>query len=244
MDLLKHRDVSAVTDDGYFQHTWPVYRCLYCEVDEGNETFILTAGRWYKVATDFVEKVNLSFRNIDKVDLKLPEFDDETEEAYNRRVSSNDPTRLTFLDRKLVMFGGGASRFEFCDLVSSDCDLIHVKRYAGSNVLSHLFNQGVTAGELYVSDAAFRQLVDPLLPTHLRLEDFTQRPNTSNYRVVFAIVSAEKGDSLTLPFFSRLSLRQAVRALRGYGYRVGIAKVSVADTRVKLKRFAKKKKKN
>jgi uncharacterized protein (TIGR04141 family) len=243
VEYLRSHAVSAVTDEGFFTYTWPIYKCLYCEVEEAGETYLLTAGHWYKVATDFVQEVNESFQNVDRVDLNLPEYDDDTEENYNRRVAAADPQRLTFMDRKVVLFGGGASRIEFCDLLSSDRDIIHVKRYSGSSVLSHLFNQGSAAAELYASDASFRQLINEHLPGGLKLGNVAQRPNTSDYRIVYAIISSEKGDGLTLPFFSRLSLRQAVRRLRGYGYRVCITKIDVAASRLVLKRYAKKRKK-
>ena len=147
------------------------------------------------------------------------------------------------MDRKLVSFGGGASRIEFCDLISSDRDIIHVKRYAGSSVLSHLFNQGSASAELYASDASFRRIINEHLPGSLRVENVAQRPNTSDYRIIYAIISSKRGESLTLPFFSRLSLRHAVRALQGYGYRVGITKINVDSSRAALKRYSRKRKK-
>jgi uncharacterized protein (TIGR04141 family) len=181
---------------------------------------------------------------VDRVDLNLPEYDDDAEEAYNRRVADANPQRLILMDKKLLSFGGGTSKFEFCDLISSDRDMIHVKRYAGSSVLSHLFNQGVAAAELYASDATFRQLIDKHLPENLKLGDVVPRPNTSAYRVVYAMISSQSGGNLTLPFFSRLSLRQAVRTLRAYGYQVAIAKIGVAPSRALLKRYAEKEKKH
>lgn len=241
VDYLRNHEVGAVNDEGYFRYTWPVYKCLYCEAEKDGDTYLLTAGHWYKVATDFVQEVNKSVRNVDRVKLGLPEYDDNTEEGYNRRAAACDPKRLYFMDRKEVMFGGGRSRFEFCDLINTDRDIIHVKRYAGSNVLSHLFNQGSAAAELYASDPSFRQLVNEHLPEGLRLASVEQRPNTSDYRIVYAVISSEMGDSLTLPFFSRLSLRQAVRRLRGFGYRVGIMKIDVAASRAALKRYTMKK---
>jgi uncharacterized protein (TIGR04141 family) len=241
VDYLRSHDVLAVNDEGSFPYSWPVYKCIYCEVDQDNETYLLTAGRWYKVSPDFVRKVNESFERLERVDLGLPEYDDETEEDYNRRAAAADPGRFTFMDRKLVVFGGGPSRFEFCDIISSTRDIIHVKRYAGSSVLSHLFNQGCAAAELYAADSSFRELINEHLPECLKLADATCRPRISEYRIIYAIISSKKSKSLTLPFFSRLSLRQAVRTLEGYGYRVAITKIDVAPSRAALKRYPKKK---
>jgi len=141
------------------------------------------------------------------------------------------------MDGKVVAVGGGYSKVEFCDLFSKEKDLIHVKRYGGSGVLSHLFMQGVVSGELFASDAGFRDAVNGLLPDSHRLSSVVERPDLSSYRVIFAIVSSEEGASLTLPFFSRLSLRHAMRSLRGYGYQVALAKIRVTDSFAKTRKF-------
>src|SRR2546425_6910223 len=38
-----------------------------------------------------------------------------------------------------TLFRSGYSRVEFCDLYTDSQDIIHIKRYGGSSVLSHLF---------------------------------------------------------------------------------------------------------
>ena len=47
-----------------------------------------------------------------------------------------------------------------------------------------------------------------------------------DYEIVFAIVSRSQRD-LDLPFFSKVSLRVAVKRLEARGYRVSLNKVSV-----------------
>ena len=50
-------------------------------------------------------------------------------------------------------------------------------------------------------------------------------------------MSDSEEDKVTIPFFSRLNLRAAVRRLEGYGYRVALAKIQVNEARSKKKRY-------
>jgi uncharacterized protein (TIGR04141 family) len=243
VDYLQRHDVLAVDGEDTKRYAWPVYRCIYCEVEHSGDTYLLSAGLWYKVASDFVSQVNDYYRNVPHLITGLPDYNDASEEAYNERAAMESGERYAVMDRKLVAIGGGYSKVEFCDLLSQEKDLIHVKRYGGSGVLSHLFSQGFVSGQLFASDAGFRKSVNSLLPGSYRLSDVEARPDLSFYRVVFAIVSSEDGTDLTLPFFSRLSLRHAMQALQGYGYKVALAKIRVTDARSKTKTFTRRKRK-
>lgn len=236
---LRARDVCAVDGDDMSQYSWPVYKCLYCEIEHDGETYLLSTGKWYKISSDFVTQVNNYMGSLSRFEIALPPYADVSEEAYNERVASKSAYSLCLMDRKLISVGGGHSKVEFCDLIGNETDLIHIKRYGGSGVLSHLFMQGLVAGQLFMSDPGFRAALNEVLPQQLRLADPATRPDPAAYRVVFAIVSSEQGSSLTLPFFSRLSLRNAAQILRGYGYRVALGKISVEEAYEKTAKFTK-----
>lgn len=240
IDLLHERSVMAVNGDDMKMNAWSVYRCVYCEVEHGDDTFLLTGGKWYRIETDFVRQVNEFFANVPRADarLQLPLYDDATEGAYNARVAEADPVKYALMDEKHIMMGGGHSKVEFCDLLANGRVLIHVKRYGGAGVLSHLFSQGMVSGQLFVSDGTFRQKVNEKLPEAFRLRDPAARPNPGDYQIIFAVVSRESGDKLTLPFFSRLTTRYAVQNLnQGFGYNVALAKIHVTEERAKTKRY-------
>jgi uncharacterized protein (TIGR04141 family) len=116
--------------------------------------------------------------------------------------------------------------------LGEDPDIIHIKRYSSSSLLSHLFAQGLISGELFYVDPEFREKVNAALPEEYRSEDVNRRPDQNEYQVVFAIISNAAGD-LMLPFFSRLNIKNAAKRLVGYGYRVAIAKIDV-DQRFSL----------
>ena len=91
--------------------------------------------------------------------------------------------------------------------------------------MSHLFFQGAVAGELFVADAAFRRKLNEKLPDGHKLADATARPAAGDYEIVFAVIS-DSLKPLDIPFFSKVSLKNAKRRLEGYGYgKVAIKKI-------------------
>lgn len=61
------------------------------------------------------------------------------------------------------------------------------------------------------------------------MSDSAVRPDTGKFTVVYAVVSHQSGAALTLPFFSRLKLKQSARALSPFGYRIALAKIPVSS---------------
>ena len=133
------------------------------------------------------------------------------------------------MDKKNVVYGGGRSSIEYCDLVKDAVDLIHVKRGTASSSLSHLFAQGEVSAELFSSDSKFRAALNNKLPDQLKIDDVNERPNTGKYKVVYAIVSEKPGE-LTLPFFSKVRLKNAYYHVNNLlGYQVAICKIDVSE---------------
>lgn len=197
---------------------------------------MLSGGRWYRLTTDFVHDINEYFESMDSYEGNLLAFEDDSETDYNQRVANSDPARFVLMDRRMIQYGGGYNRIEFCDLLRDGREIIHVKRYGASSVLSHLFAQGLVSGELFHTEPAFRHAVNGLLPDAHKLDDADRIPEPGEYEIVFAIVSDAPGD-LVVPFFSRVNLKHASRRLRGYGYRVTRAKIDVTEEHRVLRRY-------
>jgi uncharacterized protein (TIGR04141 family) len=228
VEQLQRRDIRCVSADDIDIFTWSVYKCIYCEVDLNGATYLLNAGDWYAVEKNFVKQIDAAVKQIPKYQGALPEYEDDSEGDYCDRVAAASGGVLALMDRKLISIGGSTSKVEFCDLYSKKQDLIHIKRYGGSGVLSHLFGQGTVSGQLFASDADFRKAVNGFLPATHKLTNTADRPDTSKFTVVYAVVSQQSGQEITLPFFSRVKLRQATKILRGLGYEVAIAKIPVS----------------
>jgi len=230
--VLKGRDIrciSASNDEVKYQ--WKAYNCLYCEVvdDEKKKTHLLSNGKWYEIEKDFAEQTNQAYKELRDAgsSLTLPEYIHDNEAAYNEGVAGSDAS-LCLMDRKLISHGGGYSKIEFCDLLTDDKKIVHVKRYGGSSVLSHLFAQGVVSGEAFLADKGFRDKVNTKLADSHKFNNTTVKPKAEEYEVIFAIISASPKD-LDIPFFSKVTLRNARRRLQTYGYNVSLLKISTNE---------------
>lgn len=210
-------------------YTWKVYQCIYCELTLDGETYSLTNGKWYKIDVDFLENLDDSIRNIPVSTIPLPEYSEKSEEQYNQKVVSND-NRFVLMDKKNISYGGGSSRIELCDIYTNDKKLIHVKRYGGSSVLSHLFSQGLVSTQLILSDGNFRALVNTKLPKTHRLPAKNEKPKANEFEVIYVIASNEKKTTaLDLPLFSKINLRSCYNRLQLMGVSVSICIVPVIN---------------
>ena len=155
--------------------------------------------------------------------LELPSYKHKNENEYNEKVAKQNQ-EFCCMDRINIIHGGGYSKVEFCDLFTKDKQIIHVKRYGGSAVLSHLFSQGVVSGELFIADEEFRKKVNRKLSDSHKITDAVSKPDASEYKIIFAIISSfEK--VLEIPFFSKVNLKNARRRLETYGYQVALQKI-------------------
>lgn len=233
LDLLRERHVSCADSEfNKVYKTWPVFKCLYAEIDLNGSKYILNDGKWFNVSVDFVEKTNSDFKEIPISKLKLPEYEDLGEGAYNSRVVAILPNQYALLDdKKKVMHGGGHGQVEICDLLSINRELIHVKMYGKSAVLSHLFAQCFVSGQLIQIDSEFRRKVkEQLEPPFTDLFQIDTKPSQDEFTIVFAVISDAKNEGLYLPFFSRVNLNNTIKILKGFGYKAELLKINVSDT--------------
>jgi len=228
MAYLKQRHIVLWDPNGDSPRAdWSVYKCLYAELDEDGDTYLLTAGKWYRIDRAFSRRVKSEVRKLVSPTPTLPDYaaGDSSETAYNARVAASDP-QYALLDRKQILFGGGRSRFEFCDLLSTSREMVHVKRYGGSGPLSHLFAQGANAAQLWMTEPEFRKIVAKVLPPSHSIKNAANRPESDHYTLVYAIVSQSlKPIHESLPFFSCLTLKNAATSIRAVGLRVSLVKI-------------------
>ncbi len=230
MDIqwLKRKKVYAFNVDDTAAHAaWRAYNCIYCEIDKNGNTYILNGGIWYCLASSYVDEINTRLYRIRYSRIDLPPCSELSEGEYNIRVQRENKDSVALMDKKLVLHGGGKSKIEFCDLYTKDKQLIHIKKYGASSTLSHLVYQGRVAGQLFHMDPEFREKVNHLLPKSFRLANPKEAIQTKDYEIIYAVISKEAGEQMTLPFFSRVSLVLAARELRGYGYKVSLKKIGV-----------------
>ena len=228
--LKQHHVYCTSVSTNSLLRSWPVFRCIYAELDTEDGTFLLDDGHWFKVDQGLVATVNTTVASIPQTELTLPAYEQgEREDEYNKRFADSNPAVFALLDKQNIVYGGGKSQIEFCDVYSIDKVIVHVKRYGGSSVLSHLFAQGVVSATLFVGDEGFRAALNQRLPKTHRLTNPAQRPTASEFEVAFVIASTSPNE-LVLPFFSRVTLRSAYRQLTNLGFRTTCTTVQVANT--------------
>lgn len=229
LEILKKRYVVWVDTNEINRGKWSVYKCVNFELDRDGKMFLLNGGKWYEVQIDFVQKVNAYIDAIPRSDLELIPYAHNREDEYLKSASEVLGEQCVCMDQNNISYGGGHSKIEFCDLFVGGCKLVHAKRYGASSTLSHLFAQGLTSAVLFVSDAGFRTLVNTKLPDRFKSDDPSKKISPNDYEVVFAIISNQEGEGLTLPFFSRINLQNATQVLLGYGFKVSLLKIGVEE---------------
>ncbi len=221
IDDLEKNQITCWSNENEILYTWNLFKCINAEIDINHKKYLLSNSKWFEIEAEYVELVNASFNEIELFDrIDFPDYLHENEKEYNVFVAREIDALC--LDANNIQYGGGHSKIEFCDILTKSKELIHVKRYGGSSVLSHLFNQGLVSGQLLIMDMKFRQLVYELLTAeNFELIITEERPNPSEFKVVYAIIT--KKDNLQLPFFSKVTLKNAKMILDSYGYELNLA---------------------
>ncbi len=221
------RSISVHVNDANYQSikSWTAYRCLYAELPMGKETYILRNGLWYEVSSKFVDEIDSYFKRIDAEPPRMPTYQHANEGLYNESVAKEN-AGYDLMDKKNISFGNAYDKIEFCDLVRDGSDLIHVKLYRSSATLSHLFAQGSVSAETFMRHEEFRVKLNEKLPASIRLDDPLLRPRAENYRIVYAIATTKELPS-DLPFFSKITLKNAIIGLNGLGFRVALVRIDI-----------------
>lgn len=231
--LSKKRHVYAHRAGGGAPKRWTVYRCLYAEIDDGADTYILSNAKWYRVDRDFVAMVNAEVGAY-RVASTLPPYlhgVHDGERGYNVAVAEAIGSPFVLMDRRLIRVGG--SDVEVCDLFADDRRMIHVKRGVKSANLSHLFAQGEVPARLLCLKKDFRAAVAKKLgPTGNSLID-VDAFSAEDFTVVYAITTKSKrAIDAALPFFSRMTFARVAQQLRLYGFKVQLMKIKIVDAPV------------
>lgn len=124
-------------------------------------------------------------------------------------------------------YGGGQSRFEFCDLMHPVTKRLYfVKVASKSSGMSHLVEQTRRTVELFFGpDPGFRKALEKKMKKLDPKADTTwtkARPRPGEWKLCFVSMGRT---AMQLPFFARCSLANACRDLRTLGHDVEYLKV-------------------
>jgi len=231
VEFLKMRHVYAINADHYEVKHWTVYKCIHCEVDHEGKTYLLSGGQWFEINKAFVDTVNEFFGDMKMFEEPLPVYKHDKEGLYNAELCGPHQKYWTLMDLVPIKVGGVHDKVEFCDAYGSGMEMLHIKHYGGSNLLGHLFNQGLVSGELLRDHAPYVKLVNKHLPGSHKLADPADMPRAvGDYKIVFGIISQSDEEGLHIPFFARVALKNVCRRLESIGYTdIRLAKISVDE---------------
>ncbi len=216
LDFLKTKRITAQDSDGNVMHNWPAYRCLVTELTLDDHLYLLSDATWFQVDRDFKSAVDAFFDDeMMASSVSYVNYTGQHEDEFNSELSKK--LDAACMDKKNVRHGGGHSTIEVCDVLTPDKQLIHVKKYAGSAPLSHLFSQGLVSSQLLLGDQNFRRAAYDKIPDGKKRLLSVPRYKSADWTVIFAVLGRNVRE---LPFFSKVTLRLVAKDLTARGYSV------------------------
>lgn len=238
---FKNTKVKIYNDQNSIIKEWSLYKCLCGEIIYENKLYILDDGGWFMIDNSFYKAIEQVYNGILPSDVNFirwrPRIDDgverfEFEKDYNVRLSDSDE-KFCNMDRDLVHLQNDQAKIEFCDVYSQGGHIIHVKRSGGSELIGHMFNQGLVSASLLMTDVFRKKLNEKLKMSHREAWCVPQNRrdfDAGRYCIVFGVLSKDDGERVKIPFFSKVLLREVVTTLRNYGFKIYMNNISKERT--------------
>jgi len=214
------------SDDNPITKKFSLHDHIVFETNHRGRKYLLTLGRWFEIANDYVEQVDRDISSIEEIADPdyLPRIrKGQREDEYNAFVAT---TREFLLLDKSAFPIGGRSKVEVSDLLSPQREFICVKKYNDSSTLSHLFSQGFVSAALFNDDKEYREFILGKYPDHWPKLFDEDSPDKAGISFVFAIASNSQGRLVdSLPFFSKVNLRRTRKDIERLGFRVKLYRI-------------------
>jgi|GEM_PF-2786398 len=198
---------------------------MVCEVAYEDNVFVLSAGVWFRVNSDYAQSVREKARQIQDLttDLALiPLSPGESEKDYNERLSSE--RNWVKMDRDFISINEPYQRVEVCDVMANDNRLLCIKKMTRSSTLSHLFAQASVSAELLRGDESYKSQIIKILQNAGRSVDIENPKPT----FVLSFITEKEGplwESIFL--FSAIHLVRQTQFIQRLGFEVAIAKINI-----------------
>lgn len=223
LQKLHSTKIFLFAADDQLLDTWSLYNCLNCEVEHEGNVYLLSDGSWYQVKKDFCKQINDYFDAFPRSSVVLPNYAGKHEGDYLKDVAKAPNFHL--MDQKFIKPDPDGSVIEFCDLLTDHHDLIHVKKYSSSSVLSHLFSQAYVSAECLLRSEEVLQQVNQILASEGAYRfAFNARKQPRENKIILAIMQNRSG-ALHMPFFSKVNFKQYSQKLIDMGYHVELKKI-------------------
>jgi uncharacterized protein (TIGR04141 family) len=228
---LERLYLQGLDGNGDVVAEWSFFRCLHWEHNDGASVFVLDGGQWYRIDPSLVADVETFAAAMTPSGINWPAATATLDEGkYNETAATQLDCAL--LDKTGLIRLPGQTPVEPCDLFTKQRQFIHVKRRkGGSSPLSHLFMQAVVSAEGFVKEGRFRSaFCDNLEKTKAGYGAYSpDKVSARDYEIVLALIAKPGARSVAedLPFFSKVTLRLAVRQLQAMNFRVSIDTIPI-----------------
>lgn len=219
IEQLKNKSIHLVDLNDQKFATWSCYKCIYGELSYSGHSYCINNGKWYEIDNDYATRIEQQYFGSIVSQIDFIEYrQGQKEEEYNLAFTKSNENQYICLDRKLVPVGKNRNPIEICDVLTINNQMIHIKKYSGSSVLSHLFNQGLVSASLLKKGEQ-----DYLIKGNEQVKKQTDRTefelnNSKQYEIVYGIISKETDDLPNIPFFSKISFCSVRDKLKMYGF--------------------------
>lgn len=199
-----------------------VYETFGYETSYRGRQYVLSSGVWYEAGADFVAEIGRRIAGLRKPPVLLPKWDGVSSEGDFNRMCAAKSVGMLHFDAKNVLFGGGQSKFELCDLMHYDSKTMFFAKIANKSAdLSHLSEQVRRTVELLFSqDGGFRAAVKKMMIKHHPKADASWldgRPRPGDWNLCLVSLGRPATD---LPFFAKCGLARLLREMEAVGHSV------------------------
>lgn len=221
----KSTAVHALDANGEEIYTTDIYSCLAYEASLADATgvsrpFLISQGHWYQTNSNFVNDVGAKLQSLSSTlpsQRLLPWLVGEHEGRYNLR---NVVGTMVHFDAKNVHYGGGQSKFEFCDLMDPVTRTLYfVKIAVNSSHMSHLAEQVRRTAELFfAADSSFRVALAKVVTKHNPTLDISwskSRPRHGDWNLCLVPLGKTLQE---LPFFAKCGVYRLAKELESRGH--------------------------
>lgn len=118
LESAKATPVHLFDETGEPFARYTVYECLGYEISHDSRQYFLSSGIWYQATDNFVATVNSAINSLKRSPVILPGWNGVSSEGEYNRSCCVEKDMLHF-DAKNIPFGGGQSKFEFCDFLNT-----------------------------------------------------------------------------------------------------------------------------
>lgn len=218
LEAAKQTKIHMFDEGGDIFETRNVYDCLGYETSLSGLSYVLSSGHWYSADASFTKSVEGALSKIPSPPYSLPAWDQIIDEDEYNRLCSN--SGILLFDRKIVSFGGGHSKFEFCDFMDPKRRILFFAKITGRSCdSSHLVEQvNRTVELLFSSDNGFRKKLKSAMTKHygnVSNSWLDQRPRPGDW----SLCLVSMGRTLDkLPLFAKCSIARLQKNLDHAGH--------------------------